>query len=64
MKIRVMKTANIDPDTLKTIAKDTLYHLYVDKEDGEGEKEICSCPDTDTMKNYIKMIRIMDGGNK
>lgn len=64
MKIRVQKTANIDPDTLKTIAKDTLYHLYVDKGDGEGEKEICSCPDTDTMKNYIKMVRMMEGGNK
>lgn len=60
MKIRVIKTANIDPETLKTIAKDTLYHLIVDKEDGEGEKEVASCPDTDTMKNYINMIRMME----
>ena len=64
MKIRVMKTANIDPNTLKTIAKDTVYHLIVDKEDGEGEKEVASCPDTEPMKNYINMVRMMDGGNK
>lgn len=62
MEIKVVKTANIDPVTLKTIAKDTLYHLYV-KKDGEWV-EICSCPDTETMRNYIKMVTMMNGGNK
>lgn len=62
MKLRVQKIANIDPDTLKTIPADTLYHLYVDKENGDGEKEVASCPDTETMRNYIKMIRMMNGG--
>lgn len=63
MKIRVTKTATIDPETLKTIAKDTLYHLYIDKEDGNGESEVCASHDTDTMRNYIKMVKAMNGGN-
>lgn len=63
MKIRVIKTANIDPATMKTIAKDTLYHLIIVTDDGE-EKEVANCPDTDTMRNYINMILMMKGDKK
>ena len=68
MKIRVTKTANINPETLKTETKKTLYHLYIDFENGEGEQEKACSPDTATMQRFIEMYkdfdRQMNGGNK
>lgn len=71
MKFRVQKTANIDPETMKTIAKDTMYHIFVDMENGQPEKYLGATHDTDGAKQRMNDYKeafnsFMDsvGGNK
>lgn len=57
MKIRVTKSAEMDINTMKTITANTLFHLFVDKEDGNGEKEVCTSKSKDTMLGYIAIYK-------